>query len=101
MASVIVIGIVIALVSIWKKISIQEVKNKIKTKKMPATSVVAHIVSGGEVLGKWVKVGDVVQSWRTHVVTWSTQWTEQNTKSQWQQCLAINILYIMYIIGIY
>ena len=29
---------------------------------MLATSVVARIMSGGEVVGKWVKVGDVVQS---------------------------------------
>ena len=63
--------------------------------------IIAHVISGGKVVGKWEKVGDMVQSWHTQVVMWLTQQTEQNSKTQWQQGLAINILYIMSLISMY
>ena len=51
----------------------------------------------GKVVGKLRKVTKFTHTC-SHMIT---QWTEQNTAFNWQQGLAISILYIMYLNSMY
>ena len=62
---------------------------------MPAASVVARIISGGEVVGKWVKVGDMVQSWHTCVVN-PVDWTKYKISMVAMPCYQYIVYYVYY-----
>ena len=55
---------------------------------------------GGKVVGKWEKVGCCAKLMHTcsHMIT---QQTAQNTAFDWQQGLAITIVYIIYLNSMY